>query len=112
MGWALQQRELPCRGLSWAACKQQSQGVGVLTRRRIALRTCRKINSAHNGRKLEAIAYYRIESAVALFCALLINIFVVSVFARCAPPEAAETLCCCCWCSSCAPWHFCVLRHL
>jgi natural resistance-associated macrophage protein len=42
----------------------------------------RKINAQHNARKLEAIAYYRVESAIALLCALLINIFVVAVFAR------------------------------
>lgn len=43
---------------------------------------CRKINTSQNSRKKEAIGYYRIESAIALFCALLINIFVVSVFAK------------------------------
>jgi natural resistance-associated macrophage protein len=42
---------------------------------------CRKIDTSQNSRK-EAIGYYRIESAIALFCALLINIFVVSVFAK------------------------------
>ena len=42
----------------------------------------RKIESGHNARKKEALAYYRIESGMALFCALLINIFVVAVFAR------------------------------
>ena len=44
--------------------------------------TCRKIDTNQVARKKEAIGYYRIESAIALFCALLINIFVVSVFAR------------------------------
>lgn len=49
------------------------------------VRRChRKIDAAQNGRKLEAIAYYRIESAFALGCALLINICVVAVFAKCA----------------------------
>ena len=43
---------------------------------------CRKIDTSKDARKKEAIGYYRIESAIALFCALLINIFVVSVFAR------------------------------
>ena len=43
---------------------------------------CRKIDTSQNSRKKEAIGYYRIESAIALFCALLINIFVVSVFAK------------------------------
>ena len=43
---------------------------------------CRKIDTSQTARKKEAIGYYRIESAIALFCALLINIFVVSVFAR------------------------------
>ena len=43
---------------------------------------CRKIDTNQIARKKEAIGYYRIESAIALFCALLINIFVVSVFAR------------------------------
>ncbi len=42
----------------------------------------RKIDTSQTARKKEAIGYYRIESAIALFCALLINIFVVSVFAR------------------------------
>ncbi|CAK0786787.1 hypothetical protein CVIRNUC_010001 [Coccomyxa viridis] len=47
-----------------------------------ALVHSRKIDTSKDARKKEAIGYYRIESAIALFCALLINIFVVSVFAR------------------------------
>ncbi|EIE23174.1 Nramp-domain-containing protein [Coccomyxa subellipsoidea C-169] len=47
-----------------------------------ALVHSRKIDAGQNVRKKEALAYYRIESAVALFCALLINICVVAVFAR------------------------------
>lgn len=42
----------------------------------------RKIESGQVARKREAMAYYRIESGLALFCALLINICVVAVFAR------------------------------
>ena len=52
------------------------------------MHACRKIDTAQNGRKLEAIAYYRIESACALACALLINICVVAVFARRVRPDA------------------------
>ncbi|CAL8465341.1 g4876 [Coccomyxa elongata] len=47
-----------------------------------ALVHSRKIESGQNARKKEALAYYRIESGIALFCALLINICVVAVFAR------------------------------
>jgi len=42
----------------------------------------RKIDGASNARKQEALAFYRIESGIALFLALLINICVVAVFAR------------------------------
>lgn len=47
-----------------------------------ALVHSRKIEAGPNARKKEALAYYRIESGIALFCALFINICVVAVFAR------------------------------
>ena len=43
---------------------------------------CRKVRTSHTGRKQEAIAYYNIESAIALVVSLFINIFVLSVFAK------------------------------
>lgn len=45
---------------------------------------CRRIDTSRNAQKREAIAYFGIESAIALFIALLINICVVAVFAKCA----------------------------
>ena len=47
-----------------------------------SIASSRKINPAHTGRKKEAVAYYAIESGLALFVSLLINICVVSVFAK------------------------------
>lgn len=44
--------------------------------------SCRKIGSGGVSRKREAMAYFSIESAVALALSLLINVWVVSVFAR------------------------------
>ena len=43
---------------------------------------CRKINTAQPARKKEAVAYFSIESAIALVISLFINICVVAVFAR------------------------------
>jgi len=43
---------------------------------------CRKINSRVVGRIKEAVAYFNIESAIALAVSLLINLFVLSVFAK------------------------------
>ena len=44
--------------------------------------SCRKLSSARVSRKREAMAYFSIESAVALAISLAINVCVVSVFAR------------------------------
>ena len=57
-------------------------GIALQNDHRDCCACCRKIDTSQTARKKEAIGYYRIESAIALFCALLINIFVVSVFAR------------------------------
>lgn len=43
---------------------------------------CRDINRAKVARKKEAIAYFSIESALALLISLFINLCVVSVFAK------------------------------
>ena len=43
---------------------------------------CRKIKTAQPARKKEAVAYFSIESAIALVISLFINICVVAVFAR------------------------------
>lgn len=43
---------------------------------------CRRINTSKLGRKKEAVIYFYIESALALFVSLIINIFVLSVFAK------------------------------
>ena len=43
---------------------------------------CRDINRTKVARKKEAIAYFSIESAVALLISLFINLCVVSVFAK------------------------------
>ena len=43
---------------------------------------CRDINRAQVARKKEAIAYFSIESALALLISLFINLCVVSVFAK------------------------------
>lgn len=43
---------------------------------------CRKINTTLVGRKKEAVNYFNIESAIALFVSLIINVFVLSVFAK------------------------------
>lgn len=42
----------------------------------------RKFDSRYNARKREALAYFGIESAAALLVALVINLCVLSVFAR------------------------------
>ena len=42
----------------------------------------RKIKSSLLGRKKEAVAFYGIESALALTVSLFINVFVLSVFAK------------------------------
>eukprot|EP00891_Asterochloris_glomerata_P009403 jgi/Astpho2/9403/e_gw1.00145.48.1_t len=47
-----------------------------------ALVQSRKINTAQPARKKEAVAYFSIESAIALVISLFINICVVAVFAR------------------------------
>jgi Mn2+/Fe2+ NRAMP family transporter len=47
-----------------------------------ALVQSRKINSRVVGRIKEAVAYFNIESAIALAVSLLINLFVLSVFAK------------------------------
>lgn len=49
---------------------------------RAAFPGCRKIKGSLLGRKKEAVAYYNIESAVALVVSLFINVFVLSVFAK------------------------------
>ena len=64
------------KGVPWLRCRS------VLGSPQCRCHGCRKIDTSKDARKKEAIGYYRIESAIALFCALLINIFVVSVFAR------------------------------
>lgn len=43
---------------------------------------CRRINTSYIGRKKEAVIYFYIESALALVVSLIINIFVLSVFAK------------------------------
>ena len=43
---------------------------------------CRRISETRVSRKREAMAYFSIESALALVLSLLINIWVISVFAR------------------------------
>lgn len=46
------------------------------------LADCRDINRAQVARKKEAIAYFSIESSLALLISLFINLCVVSVFAK------------------------------
>lgn len=43
---------------------------------------CRRIDTTKLGRKKEAVIYFYIESALALAVSLVINIFVLSVFAK------------------------------
>ena len=43
---------------------------------------CRDINRTKVARKKEAVAYFSIESALALLISLFINLCVVSVFAK------------------------------
>ena len=55
---------------------------------------CRPIASHEVEKKQSALRYVRIETAVALACSFLINLFIVSVFAKVCRPYIKE------WCRS------------
>lgn len=53
---------------------------------------CRPIARHETEKKLSALRYVRIETAIALVCSFLINLFIVSVFARVSTPSDTSML--------------------